>query len=75
MQIITLRLFSAPEEAMFQNMLTATTNLPSTQNEVIDGSAGDAACIYHTDKDGSFPLPDVRPATPRTGERERERCI
>ena len=60
---------------MFQNMLTATTNLPSTQNEVIDGSAGDAACIYHTDKDGSFPLPDVRPATPRTGERERERDV
>jgi len=35
-----------PKEAMSEVMLTATINLPSTGNEVMDGSAKDAA-YYH----------------------------
>ena len=35
-----------PEEAMSEAVLTATTNHPSAGNEVMDGSAKDAA-YYH----------------------------
>ena len=52
-----------PEEAMSEVMLTAAAYLPSTGNEVIDGSAEDAACVHLTeDKKAYYHGPDVWPS-------------
>jgi hypothetical protein len=60
---------------MSEAILTATTNLPSTKNDVTDGSAEDTACIYHTDSEDRSSQSDIPLTTHRKQKEMNMNCF